>query len=47
MMLVEEGRVALDDPVHRYIPQWRDLGVYEGGFIGIVPHPAARARRCA
>ena len=26
--------VALDDPVHRYIPQWRDLGVYEGGFIG-------------
>jgi CubicO group peptidase (beta-lactamase class C family) len=33
-MLVEEGRVALDDPVHRYIPQWRELGVYEGGFIG-------------
>lgn len=40
MMLVEEGRVALDDPVHRYIPQWRDLGVYEGGFIG-----AFRTRR--
>ena len=34
MMLVEEGLVALDDPVHRYIPQWRDLAVYEGGFIG-------------
>jgi CubicO group peptidase (beta-lactamase class C family) len=34
MMLVEEGRIALDDPVHRYIPQWRDLAVYEGGFIG-------------
>ena len=34
MMLVEEGSIALDDPVHRYIPQWRDLGVYEGGFIG-------------
>jgi CubicO group peptidase (beta-lactamase class C family) len=34
MMLVEEGRVSLDDPVHRYIPAWRDLGVYEGGFIG-------------
>ena len=33
MMLVEEGLVALDDPVHRYIPQWRDLGVYEGGFL--------------
>ena len=40
MMLVEEGRVSLDDPVHRYIPQWRDLGVYEGGFIG-----AFRTRR--
>lgn len=34
MMLVEDGLVSLDDPVHRYIPQWRDLGVYEGGFIG-------------
>jgi CubicO group peptidase (beta-lactamase class C family) len=34
MMLVEDGRVALDEPVHRFIPQWRDLGVYEGGFIG-------------
>ena len=34
MKLVEEGRISLDDPVHRYIPQWRELGVYEGGFIG-------------
>lgn len=34
MMLVEDGLVALEDPVHRHIPQWRDLGVYEGGFIG-------------
>lgn len=34
MMLIEEGRIALDDPVHRYIPQWRNLQVYEGGFIG-------------
>jgi CubicO group peptidase (beta-lactamase class C family) len=34
MMLVEDGRISLDDPVHRYIPQWRDLAVYEGGFIG-------------
>lgn len=33
MMLVEEGLIALDDPVHRYIPQWRNLGVYEAGFI--------------
>jgi CubicO group peptidase (beta-lactamase class C family) len=33
MMLVEEGRVALDEPVHRHIPSWRELGVYEGGFL--------------
>jgi CubicO group peptidase (beta-lactamase class C family) len=33
MMLVEEGLVALDDPVHRFIPQWRELGVYEAGFL--------------
>ncbi len=33
MMLVEEGKVALDTPVHRYIPEWRDLGVYAGGFM--------------
>lgn len=33
MMLVEEGLIALDDPVHRFIPQWRNLGVYQGGFL--------------
>jgi CubicO group peptidase (beta-lactamase class C family) len=33
MMLVEQGLVALDDPVHRLIPEWRDLGVYKGGFM--------------
>jgi CubicO group peptidase (beta-lactamase class C family) len=27
MMLVEEGKVALDDPVHRFIPEWRKLAV--------------------
>jgi CubicO group peptidase (beta-lactamase class C family) len=32
-MLVEEGRIALDDPVHRHIPKWRDLGVYSAGFM--------------
>ena len=35
MMLVEEGLVALDDPVHRHIPAWRDLGVYVGGGAGV------------
>ena len=39
MMLVEEGRVALDEPVHRYIPEWRNLGVYAGGVPQIGPTP--------
>src|SRR5438128_1207146 len=34
MMLVEEGKVALDDPVHRWIPAWRNLGVYRSGVAG-------------
>ncbi len=33
MMLVEQGLVALDDPVHRVIPAWKDLAVYQGGFM--------------
>lgn len=33
MMLVEEGRVALDDPVSRYIPAWKGLRVYQSGTI--------------
>ncbi|CAN5318485.1 serine hydrolase domain-containing protein [soil metagenome] len=32
MMLVEEGRVALDEPVHKYIPAWKDLGVFQAGM---------------
>lgn len=35
MMLVEQGLVALDDPVHRFIPGWRNLGVYVGGGAGM------------
>ncbi|WP_027582230.1 serine hydrolase domain-containing protein [Bradyrhizobium sp. Ai1a-2] len=31
MMLVEEGLVALDDPVHKYIPEWKNLGVFQAG----------------
>jgi len=33
MMLVEEGKLQIDDSVHRYIPGWKDLRVYEGGTI--------------
>jgi CubicO group peptidase (beta-lactamase class C family) len=33
LMLVEEGRVALDDPVHKYIPEWKNLGVFQAGTL--------------
>ena len=39
MMLVEEGKVALEDPVHRFIPSWRNLGVYVGGGGGLPGTP--------
>ena len=43
MMLVEEGAVALDDPVTRFIPEWADLGVYVGGVEGgFITRPPAR-----
>ena len=32
MMLIEEGRVALDEPVHKYIPEWKNLGVFQAGI---------------
>ncbi|MBL0148096.1 MAG: beta-lactamase family protein [Ideonella sp.] len=35
MMLVEQGLVALDDPVHRFIPEWKHLGVYVAGGQGL------------
>jgi CubicO group peptidase (beta-lactamase class C family) len=31
MMLFERGLLSLTDPVHRFIPQWRNLQVYKGG----------------
>ena len=31
MMLLEESRVALDEPVVKYIPEWKDLGVFVAG----------------
>jgi CubicO group peptidase (beta-lactamase class C family) len=34
MMLVEEGLVTLNDPVHAFIPAWRDLGVFASGASG-------------
>ena len=34
LMLMEEGRIALDDPVARYIPAFAGLGVFAGGKDG-------------
>src|SRR3954466_12571382 len=43
MMLVEEGRVALDEPVHKYIPEWKNLGVFQAGIApGFLTTPPAR-----
>jgi CubicO group peptidase (beta-lactamase class C family) len=43
MMLVEEGLVALDDPVASIVPEWRDPGVFvAGGPELFQTKPAAR-----
>jgi len=42
MMLVEEGKVALDQPVHTLIPSWKTLGVYAGGWDMMQSTPCAR-----
>ena len=44
MQLVEEGKVALDDPVARVIPEFANLGVYNGGGGSA---PFAPAKPCA
>jgi CubicO group peptidase (beta-lactamase class C family) len=35
MMLVEEGKVSLDQPVHDVIPEFEGLQVYAGGGAGV------------
>src|SRR3954462_6828088 len=43
MMLFEEGRVALDEPVHKYIPEWKNLGVFQAGtFPAFLTKPVSR-----
>jgi CubicO group peptidase (beta-lactamase class C family) len=41
MQLVERGLVALDDPVHRFLPEFKDIGVYEigGGQLPFTTRP--------
>src|SRR6185312_10465221 len=34
LMLMEQGKIALDDPVSRFIPGFADLGIYAGGTFG-------------
>ena len=43
MMLYEQGRFQLNDPVAKFIPSWRDLGVYvTGNHPLFVTTPPAR-----
>ncbi|MGA7809571.1 serine hydrolase domain-containing protein [Bradyrhizobium sp.] len=43
MMLVEQGLVALDEPVHKYIPEWKNLGVFVAGTTpAFLTRPPAR-----
>jgi CubicO group peptidase (beta-lactamase class C family) len=41
MMLYEHGHFQLEDPVHRWIPSWKNLRVYEMGS-----HPHFMTRPC-
>jgi CubicO group peptidase (beta-lactamase class C family) len=47
MMLVEQGILQIDDPVERFIPEWRDLGAYAGGSLeeGFRTRPLDRPMR--
>ena len=43
MMLHEQGRFQLEDPVHRFIPSWKNLGVFvSGNYPAFATTPAAR-----
>ena len=42
MTLVEEGLIALDDPVAKHIPAWQDLRVFAAGLGPYATTPVAR-----
>jgi len=42
MTLVEEGLIALDEPVAKYIPAWKDLGVFAAGTGPYLTSPPER-----
>src|ERR1700745_4220865 len=42
-MLVREGRAARGEPVHKYIPEWKNLGVFQAGIApAFLTRPPAR-----
>ena len=47
MMLVEEGLVAVDTPVHHVLPEFKGVGVYDGGGAGVpfITRPTAEPMR--
>lgn len=47
MQLVEDGLVAVDTPVHHVLPEFKGLGVYNGGGAGVpfVTKPTAEPMR--
>jgi CubicO group peptidase (beta-lactamase class C family) len=42
MMLVEEGKLGLDDAVHTHIPSWKNLRVYQSGVPSLVENTAGQ-----
>ncbi|MGD0142029.1 MAG: serine hydrolase domain-containing protein [Rhizomicrobium sp.] len=42
MMLVEEGKIGLDDDVHKHIPSWKNLRVYASGMPSLVANTAGQ-----
>lgn len=42
MMLFEEGRLLLSDPVAKYLPEFKDMRVYLGEKDGVIQTEAAR-----
>ncbi|MBR0551440.1 serine hydrolase domain-containing protein [Stakelama marina] len=47
MTLVEQGKVAVDTPVHHVLPEFKGVGVYDGGGGGVpfVTRPTAQPMR--
>src|SRR6201999_3866838 len=43
LLLVEEGAVRLREPVHKYIPEWKNLGVFQAATApAFLTKPPAR-----